>query len=84
MGTLAIVVLCDTAAPLLVLTVPRTMLKTSSLIASNWVSEHDGTALSSLGAFWRLVKLSMAFCCWSTRADNHLISCLWALTSSVC
>ena len=84
MGTLAIVVLCDTAAPLLVFTVPRIILKTSSLIASNWVSEHDGTDLGSLGGFWGLVKFSMVFCCCSTRANSHLISWLWAFTFSAC
>ena len=84
MGTLAIVLLCNTAVLLMVFTVSRMILKTSSLIASNWASEHDGTALGSLGGFWGLVKLSMAFCCCSTRANNHLISWLWALTSSAC
>ena len=45
MGTLAIVVLCDTAVPLTVSTVPGIRLKISSLILSNWVSEWDGNAL---------------------------------------
>ena len=82
MKALVIVVLHDTAAPLMVLTIHGIRLKTSSLKAPNQFSEHDGTALGSLGGLWGLVKFSMAFCSCLTRANNHLISWLWALTSS--
>ena len=56
MGALAIVVSYDTVAPLMVLTVPQTILNTSSHMASNWVSEHDGTAFGSLGGLQGFVN----------------------------
>ena len=83
-GMLAIVVLWDTTVPLWVFTVPGTILNISSLIAAKWASEHDGTALGSLGWFWGLVSCSMTLCCCSTRDDNLLISWFWAFISSAC
>ena len=84
MGVFVIMVLCDTAVPLMVLTVLRTKLNTSSCIASNQDSEHDGTALGSLGGLWGLINLCMASCCCSTRTNRWQISLLWAFTSSTC
>ena len=45
LGALATVVLCDTAAPLTVFTVPRIRLNISSLMSSSQASEQDGNAL---------------------------------------
>ena len=49
MGVVAIVVLCDTAVPCIVLKVPRIKLNTSSCIASNWEYEHGVVAVVSQG-----------------------------------